>query len=247
MDAARTGRSRDLLPRRESQQAIRSHWISATTRTEDWRRSLRTAPTYLSRTSSQAASSALGLTMTPFTIETRALFIVRSVALAPRAARRSPVTTVWSRRYPGSMSLTGDADGPATRAGIPVFDILAGLHGTIGILAALNHRTKTGEGQHIEVSLLVFRPVRAGKSQLRLHRGRRRPVQNGERHPKPVPLRTTSDKRPGFVCDRRVMMASSASCARSWISTSFRRTCVLRALRIATGTGRSSARFWSSG
>ena len=55
----------------------------------------------------------------------------------------------------GLMSLTGDADGPATRAGIPVFDILAGLHGTIGILAALNHRTKTGEGQHIEVSLLA--------------------------------------------------------------------------------------------
>jgi crotonobetainyl-CoA:carnitine CoA-transferase CaiB-like acyl-CoA transferase len=55
----------------------------------------------------------------------------------------------------GLMSLTGDPSGPPSRAGIPVFDILAGLHGTIGILAALNHRHETGEGQHIEVSLLA--------------------------------------------------------------------------------------------
>jgi crotonobetainyl-CoA:carnitine CoA-transferase CaiB-like acyl-CoA transferase len=55
----------------------------------------------------------------------------------------------------GLMSLTGEPSGPPYRAGIPVFDILAGLHGTIGILAALNHRRDTGEGQHIEVSLLA--------------------------------------------------------------------------------------------
>lgn len=55
----------------------------------------------------------------------------------------------------GLMSLTGDADGPAFRAGISVFDVMAGLHTTIGILAALNHRNHTGEGQHVEVSLFA--------------------------------------------------------------------------------------------
>ncbi|HTK08182.1 MAG TPA: CoA transferase [Ktedonobacteraceae bacterium] len=55
----------------------------------------------------------------------------------------------------GLMSLTGDPDGPAYRSGISVFDIMAGLHAAIGILAALNHRSRTGEGQHIEVSLLA--------------------------------------------------------------------------------------------
>lgn len=55
----------------------------------------------------------------------------------------------------GLMSLTGDPDGPASRAGMPVFDILAGLHAAIGILAALNHRSRTGEGQQVEVSLLA--------------------------------------------------------------------------------------------
>src|SRR3989441_2965912 len=55
----------------------------------------------------------------------------------------------------GLMSLTGDSDGPAYRSGISVFDVMAGLHTAIGILAALNHRNHTGEGQHVEVSLFA--------------------------------------------------------------------------------------------
>jgi crotonobetainyl-CoA:carnitine CoA-transferase CaiB-like acyl-CoA transferase len=54
----------------------------------------------------------------------------------------------------GLMSLTGDADGPAFRAGISVFDVMAGLHAAIGILAALNYRDRSGEGQHVELNLL---------------------------------------------------------------------------------------------
>ena len=54
----------------------------------------------------------------------------------------------------GLMSLTGDADGPAYRAGIAVFDVMTGLHATVGILAALHQREQTGEGQHVEVNLM---------------------------------------------------------------------------------------------
>jgi crotonobetainyl-CoA:carnitine CoA-transferase CaiB-like acyl-CoA transferase len=54
----------------------------------------------------------------------------------------------------GLMSLTGEPDGPPFRAGISVFDVMAGLHGTIGVLAALNQRNQTGKGQHIDVNLL---------------------------------------------------------------------------------------------
>ena len=54
----------------------------------------------------------------------------------------------------GLMSLTGDPDGPAYRAGISVFDVMAGLHGLIGVLAALRQRSETGRGQHVEVNLL---------------------------------------------------------------------------------------------
>ncbi len=54
----------------------------------------------------------------------------------------------------GLMSLTGDPEGPPFRAGISVFDVMAGNHAVIGILAALRHRDATGEGQHVEVNLL---------------------------------------------------------------------------------------------
>src|SRR5690242_6839525 len=47
----------------------------------------------------------------------------------------------------GLMSLTGDPDGSPYRAGISVFDVMAGNHAVIGILAALRHRDATGQGQ----------------------------------------------------------------------------------------------------
>jgi len=54
----------------------------------------------------------------------------------------------------GLMSLTGDPDGEPFRAGISVFDVMAGMHAAIGVLAALDARHRTGRGQHVEVNLL---------------------------------------------------------------------------------------------
>jgi crotonobetainyl-CoA:carnitine CoA-transferase CaiB-like acyl-CoA transferase len=54
----------------------------------------------------------------------------------------------------GMMSLQGDADGTPYRAGIAVFDVMSGLQTAIGILAALDHRRRTGEGQRVEVNLM---------------------------------------------------------------------------------------------
>jgi crotonobetainyl-CoA:carnitine CoA-transferase CaiB-like acyl-CoA transferase len=54
----------------------------------------------------------------------------------------------------GLMSLTGSPDGPPYRSGISVFDVMAGLHATIGVLAALQARGDTGRGQHVEVNLM---------------------------------------------------------------------------------------------
>jgi crotonobetainyl-CoA:carnitine CoA-transferase CaiB-like acyl-CoA transferase len=54
----------------------------------------------------------------------------------------------------GLMSVTGPPDGEPYRAGVAVFDVMAGLHATIGVLSALHHRAATGRGQHVEVNLL---------------------------------------------------------------------------------------------
>ncbi len=54
----------------------------------------------------------------------------------------------------GWMALNGTpADGP-TKAPTFLADDLAGMHGAMGALAALHHRNATGEGQHVDVSLL---------------------------------------------------------------------------------------------
>ncbi|MFE7581412.1 CaiB/BaiF CoA transferase family protein [Streptomyces gardneri] len=55
----------------------------------------------------------------------------------------------------GLMSVTGDPDGPGTKAGVALVDVITGLHAGLGVLAALRHREHTGEGQRVEVSLLT--------------------------------------------------------------------------------------------
>ncbi len=58
----------------------------------------------------------------------------------------------------GIMSITGPADshgaGEPYKVGVAIADITAGLHAVTAILAALHHRTRTGEGQYIDIALL---------------------------------------------------------------------------------------------
>jgi crotonobetainyl-CoA:carnitine CoA-transferase CaiB-like acyl-CoA transferase len=70
------------------------------------------------------------------------------------AGKHVPGYDLMVQAISGLMSLTGDPDGPPYRAGISVFDVMAGNHAVIGILAALRHRDATGTGQHVEVNLL---------------------------------------------------------------------------------------------
>ncbi|MFE0506408.1 CaiB/BaiF CoA transferase family protein [Peribacillus butanolivorans] len=54
----------------------------------------------------------------------------------------------------GLMSITGETDGSPMKVGVAIADILTGLYTCIGILSALHHREKTGEGQEIDISLM---------------------------------------------------------------------------------------------
>jgi len=54
----------------------------------------------------------------------------------------------------GSMSVTGEADGPPVKLGLPMGDLAGSMWATVGILAALHRRAVTERGDHIDVSLL---------------------------------------------------------------------------------------------
>ena len=54
----------------------------------------------------------------------------------------------------GIMSVTGEAGGAPVKAGVPLTDLGAGLFATVGILAALEARHRTGVGQHVDTALV---------------------------------------------------------------------------------------------
>ncbi|CUS53063.1 L-carnitine dehydratase/bile acid-inducible protein F [hydrothermal vent metagenome] len=70
----------------------------------------------------------------------------------PKAKR--PGYDFMAQGLGGIMSITGPPGGEPHRVGIPIADLTAGLWATISINAALRHREVTGEGQHLDISLL---------------------------------------------------------------------------------------------
>lgn len=68
--------------------------------------------------------------------------------------RQRPAYDMVVQAMGGIMSLTGHPGGAPTRVGSSIGDLAAALFTAIGILAALHHRTQTGEGQAIDVAML---------------------------------------------------------------------------------------------
>lgn len=56
--------------------------------------------------------------------------------------------------FGGIMSLTGDPGGQPVKVGTGIADVMCGMYACIGILAALHHQEKTGEGQQIDLALV---------------------------------------------------------------------------------------------
>jgi crotonobetainyl-CoA:carnitine CoA-transferase CaiB-like acyl-CoA transferase len=55
----------------------------------------------------------------------------------------------------GLMGITGPVGGPPTKFGVPITDILSGMFGAYGVVAALHERERTGKGQRVTTSLLA--------------------------------------------------------------------------------------------
>jgi crotonobetainyl-CoA:carnitine CoA-transferase CaiB-like acyl-CoA transferase len=90
----------------------------------------------------------------------------------------------------GLMSITGEPDGQPLKVGVAVVDVMAGLHATIGILAALRHRDRTGRGQLVEVDLLSTSLFALANQASGYLTGGAVPGRLGNRHPSIAPYET---------------------------------------------------------
>ena len=111
----------------------------------------------------------------------------------PNSAK--PGYDLMAQGYGGIMSLTGEPEGQPVKAGVGIADVMCGMYATIGILAALHHKTLAGEGQQIDLALVdaqVAWLINEGVAYLNTGE---LPQRRGNEHPSIVPygLYKTSD------------------------------------------------------
>ncbi|MCX9154948.1 CoA transferase [Niveibacterium sp. 24ML] len=87
----------------------------------------------------------------------------------------------------GLMSLTGQPDGPPTKVGVALTDILTGLYASNAILAALAWRERSGKGQHIDLALLDVQVACLANQAMNYLASGRAPQRMGNAHPNIVP------------------------------------------------------------
>lgn len=92
----------------------------------------------------------------------------------------------------GIMSLTGVPDGEPMKVGVGIADVMTGMYATVGILAALRHRERTGEGQHIDISLLDTQIAWLVNGATNYLTDRQVPQRLGNGHPNIVPYQVFS-------------------------------------------------------
>lgn len=93
----------------------------------------------------------------------------------------------------GLMSITGHPDGSPgggpVKVGVAVTDQFTGMYAATSILAALAHRDRTGEGQHIDCSLLDCQVAMLANQGANWLVGGQAPTRMGNNHPNLVPYR----------------------------------------------------------
>jgi len=87
----------------------------------------------------------------------------------------------------GLMSLTGEPDGMPMKTGVAITDVMTGLYATVGVLAALHERERTGKGRHIDVALLDVQVATLANQALNALTSGASPNRHGNAHPNIVP------------------------------------------------------------
>ena len=94
----------------------------------------------------------------------------------------------------GFMSITGERDGQPgggpQKAGVAIADLMTGMYASVAVLAALAHRERTGEGQHIDMALLDVQVAMLANMNTNFLASGTPPVRWGNAHPNIVPYQT---------------------------------------------------------
>ena len=106
----------------------------------------------------------------------------------------------------GFMSITGERDdlpgGGPQKAGVAIVDLMTGMYATVAVLAALTHRDRTGEGQHIDMALLDVQVAMLANMASNFHNTGVAPRRFGNAHANIVPYQT-------FAClDGHIIVAT---------------------------------------
>ncbi|KIC28506.1 CaiB/BaiF CoA transferase family protein [Leisingera sp. ANG-M6] len=101
----------------------------------------------------------------------------------------------------GLMSITGEQNGQPQKVGVAITDIVTGLYGTIGILAAVEQRHTTGRGQHLDMSLLDCATALLANQAMNYLTTGESPTRLGNDHPNIAPYQVMA------VSDGHVILA----------------------------------------
>jgi crotonobetainyl-CoA:carnitine CoA-transferase CaiB-like acyl-CoA transferase len=136
----------------------------------------------------------------------------------------------------GVMSLTGEPDGMPQKVGVPVADLFAGLYGCIGILAALRHRERTGQGQQVDIGMLDTSVAWLANQGMNYLATGENPPRLGNQHPNIAPYQVFPTK------DGHIVLAVGNDPTFERFCKSFGCEALLADLRFATNAERVANR-----
>ncbi len=99
----------------------------------------------------------------------------------------------------GVMSLTGEPDGEPMKIGVSIADMMAGMYAGMSILAAVRHQQLTGEGQHIDISMLDAHVAWLANQGMNYLATGENPPRLGNMHPNIVPYQVMPSADGYFV------------------------------------------------
>ena len=112
---------------------------------------------------------------------------------------RRPALDIVVQAMGGLLSVTGEPDGPLVRPGASLADSIAGVFGALAIVSALYRRRETGQGQHIDMSMLDCQVTMMENAFSRYFATGQVPGPLGSRHPAAAPFQAFQASDGPFV------------------------------------------------